>query len=306
MVQIFENYEIKNESTFRIGGKVKKVAFPNSVDELLSLLKEDEYDFILGNCSNVLFSSQDINKKIIITKNINKFEFNGNKLFVECGSRGPILSKECKNRNLTGFEFLIGFPGSFGGMIYMNASAHNQSISDTFVSARIYDLKEKKILSLDKKSMEFSYRKSKISDGNYVVLDAEFELKNGNSEQIDEIMRRNIEFRKTRQPSLTYGNAGSIFKNPENDSAGRLLDLCEMKGQKEGGAAVFENHANFILNYNNATSEDVLTLMYKMYSKVREKYTIELKPEIKYIGNCETKEYRLWEAMTENIQTIQK
>ncbi len=306
MVEIFNDYEIKNESTFRIGGKVKEVAFPSSVDELIYLINSNKYDIVLGNCSNVLFSSNYIDKSIIITKNINRFSFQGKKLHVECGVKGPVISKECQNKCLSGFEFLIGFPGSFGGMICMNASAHNQKISDSFVSARVLDITKKEINTFNKDEMNFSYRKSRISNSNYIVLDAEFELKEGTREQIEEIMKRNIEFRKQHQPSLSYGNAGSIFKNPENDSAGRLLDLCEMKGEKSGGAMVFENHANFILNYNKATSEDVITLMYRMYSKVKEKYKIELRPEIKYIGNKETKEYKLWEIMTENIQMIQK
>jgi len=300
-VKIFENYEIKKESTFKIGGTVSKAAFPDTTEELISLLDSGEYDITLGSCSNVLFSSNHINKNIIITKNIKEYSFNGKKLYAECGVKGPILSKECGNRDLSGFEFLIGFPGSVGGMVCMNASAHNQSISDKFVSARVYDIKNKKVLRLSKSEMKFEYRKSIISGGNFIVIDSEFELEEGNKEQIKEIMNRNIEFRKTRQPSLTYGNAGSVFKNPPNDSAGRLLDLCGLRGEKEGGAAVFENHANFILNCENATSLDVLTLMYKMYSKVREKYTIELIPEIKYIGDKGTKEYKLWEIMTENM-----
>lgn len=306
MINIYENYQIKNESTFRIGGSVKKVAFPTTVDELISLLKTKEYELVLGGCSNVLFSSNNINKNIIITKNIKEFSTEGTKIKVSCGTRGPLVSKECKDKSLTGFEFLIGFPGTFGGMICMNASAHNQAISDTFVSCRVYDLDKDEVITFSKEEMLFSYRKSIVSKGNYIVLDAEFELKEGNQEQIDEIMKRNIEFRKNRQPSLANGNAGSVFKNPENDSAGRLLDLCEMKGTKEGGAMVFENHANFIINYNNATSLDVLTLMYKMYSNVREKYRIELKPEVKYIGDMGTEEYKLWEIMTENTQIVQK
>ena len=306
MIEIKENYSLKNHSTFRIGGIVEKIAFPETIDELVILLKSKEYDIVLGNCSNVLFSSDKINKKIILTNKIDSFSFNGNKLNVCCGAKGPIISNECKNRNLSGFEFMIGFPASFGGMICMNASAHNQAISDTFLSAKVYNLKTNNIETFTKEEMNFSYRNSKLSCGNYIVLEAEFLLKDGKQEQITELMDRNTEFRKTRQPSLKYGNAGSIFKNPENDSAGRLLDLCEMKGEKEGGAEVFEKHANFILNKNNATSKDVLTLMYKMYSKVREKYTIELQPEVKYIGDEGTQEYKLWKIMTENIQTTQK
>ncbi len=306
-MQIIENYSIKNDSTFRIGGTVEKVALPDSVDELIELLKTNEFELVLGNCSNVLFSSEKINKKIILTKNISDYAIDGSVVHVSAGTRGPIVSKDCQSKSLTGFEFLVGFPGSFGGMIYMNASAHNQAIADTFVSARLFNLQTGKVEIFTKEQMRFEYRKTAISNDNYIVLDAIFNLKEGNKKQIDEIINRNIEFRKNRQPSLKLGNAGSTFKNPENDSAGRLLDLCQMKGQKEGGAMVFENHANFIVNENNATSLDVLTLMYKMYSKVRENYRIELQPEIKYIGDRGTQEYKLWELITqENTKKIQK
>ena len=287
---------INDESTFRIGGAVQEVFFPESIDELLVLLKQKNYDIVLGNCSNVLFSSQKINKTIILTKKINNFTFDGNKLYVSCGVRGPIISNECLKRNLTGFEFLIGFPGSFGGMIAMNASAHGQSISDTFIKAEIYNVDKKKVQIFTKSDMNFSYRNSIIKDKNFIVLNAEFELKNGEFDKIKDIMDRNKSFRTQNQPGLTYGNAGSIFKNPINDSAGRLLDLCELKGCKSGGAMVFEKHANIIINYNNATSLDVIQLMHKMYSKVKEKYTIELEPEIIYVGSDKT-ENMLWKEM---------
>ncbi len=307
MVSIIDNYQIKYESTFKIGAKVKKAAFPDTTDELVELLKTNEFDIVLGNCSNVLFSSHDISKNIILTKNIKDYSFIGNELNVSCGVKGALISKECQKRNLTGFEFLIGFPGSFGGMIAMNASAHGQSIADNFISARVFDKKNAKILTFTKADMNFSYRNSQIKSGNYIVLDAVFALKTGDEEQIKNIMERNIAFRKEHQPSMTFGNAGSIFKNPVNDSAGRLLDLCGLKGKKSGGAMVYDKHANFIINYDNASSKDVLTLMYKMYSNVKEKYTIELEPEIMYIGDEETEEQKLWTQMKkENILPIQK
>ena len=306
MVEIYENYEIKKHSTFKIGGRLKKAAFPETIEELIKLINTNEYELILGNCSNILFSSNDINKNIIFTERINRHYINGCRVNVSCGTKGPVVASECAKNNLSGFEFLIGFPGSFGGMIYMNASAHNQAIADTFSFADVYDTEKKEILHLNKNEMNFQYRKSIVSERKYIVLSAEFELKKGNKEQIQEIMQRNIEFRKTRQPSLTYPNAGSVFKNPANDSAGRLLDLCELKGKTFGGAMVFENHANFIINKDNATSKDVLTLMYEMYSKVKEKYTIKLKPEIIYIGDRGTEEFKLWEQMTENMTQTAK
>lgn len=306
MTIVYNNYNIKKHSTFKIGGNVKKVAFPETIEELINLLSTEEYDYVLGNCSNILFSSEYIDKSIILTEKLNKYFINGCRINVSCGTKGPIISSECRKRVLSGFEFLIGFPGSFGGMICMNASAHNQSISDSFIRANLYDIKNKKIITLNKEEMNFRYRESVVTNNNYIILNAEFELKKGNEDDINEIMKRNIEFRKTRQPSLTYPNAGSIFKNPANDSAGRLLDLCEMKGEKEGGAMVFDKHANFIINKDNATSTDVLKLMYRMQSKVKEKYTIKLVPEIKYIGNKGTEENKIWKTITENIQKIQK
>lgn len=299
-IDIFENYEVKKHTTFKIGGRIKKAAFPSDINELIYLLNLNEYDFVLGNCSNILFSSSDIDKKIIFTEKINSYFINGCKVHVSCGTKGPVVSSDCQKNSLSGFEFLIGFPGSFGGMIYMNSSAHNQSISECITSVDVFDTVNKKILNLKKEELDFRYRSSNIARKNYIVLSAEFELKKGQIEQINEIMQRNIEFRKIHQPSLTYPNAGSIFKNPENDSAGRLLDLCELKGEKEGGAEVFKNHANFIINTGEATSRDVIILMYKMFSRVKEKYTINLKPEIKYIGNEGTEESKLWKIMSEN------
>ncbi len=306
MAKIIDNYEIKNETTFKIGGIVKKAAFPNSIDELINLLKTKEYDIVLGGCSNVLFSSGKINKNILITKDVSGYDIMGNTVKVSCGTRGARISREAQKKGLSGFEFMIGFPGTFGGMISMNASAHNQSISDCFMNARVYDINTDKIITLNKEQMNFGYRQSILSDNHYVLIDAEFELKPYDKDKIEELMNRNIEFRKKRQPSLSYGNAGSIFKNPKNDSAGRLLDLCNLKGEKEGGAMIYENHANFIINYDNATSLDVITLMYKMYSKVKERYTIELEPEIKFIGDSMEQENRLWEIMQKNTKIIQK
>lgn len=306
MIKIYTDYEVKKHSTFKIGARLKKAAFPETIGELIELINSNEYDLVLGNCSNVLFSSQDIDKNIIFTEKINKYNIDGHKVYVSCGTKGPIAASECAKRNLSGFEFLIGFPGSFGAMIYMNASAHNQSVSDCFICANVYDTENKKIININKEQMQFKYRNSIVQEKGYIVLDAEFLLKEGNEKTIKEIMQRNIEFRKNRQPSLTFPNAGSVFKNPDNDSAGRLLDLCNLKGETYGGAMIFQNHANFIINKNNASSSDVLNLMYIMYSKVKEKYRIELVPEIKYIGSERTQEYKLWKKITENTEMMQK
>ena len=301
-MEILNNLELKNYTTFKIGGKCQKVTFPETIDELVSLLKEYPEAIVLGSCSDVLISSHGVIEPIIITSNMKNYEFDGRKLRVDCGAKGPYLSKECQAKGLSGFEFMIGFPGSFGGMLHMNASAHNQAVSDFFVKCRVFDRKARKVVVLNKSDMCFDYRTSLIAKTGAILLDAEFELPDKDKAEIQDLMDRNIEFRRLRQPSLATPNAGSVFKNPDNDSAGRLLEMAGAKGMKSGGASVWERHANFIVNENDATSLDVLTLIYKLIATVHDRYRIRLKPEIKYIGIKETEEYRLWELI--NTQKI--
>lgn len=294
---IIQNYQIKNDTTFKIGGIVEEVAIPESFGELIELLKQNKYERIFGNCSNVLFSSNKINKKIILTKKLSQYEINDCYVSVSCGTNGGLIAKKCAEIGLSGFEFMIGFPGCFGGMIYMNASAHKQAISDNFIAAKLYDIDKNEIVTFEKEEMGFSYRNSNLMDKNLILLSAIFELKKANNEDIKKRMEDNLTFRKERQPSLRIGNAGSIFKNPEGDSAGRLIEQCGLKGCSYGGAKIFDNHANFIVNENNASSYDVLRLMLNMKQSVKEKFNIELKPEVKYIGDRETEEYKLWELI---------
>ena len=110
-------------------------------------------------------------------------------------------------------------------------------------------------------------------------------------------MDTNLAFRKNHQPSLAQPNCGSVFRNPEGNSAGKLLDSIGAKELTVGGAKVWENHANFIINHNNATSTDILNLMLLMYNKVKEVYSIDLKPELIYIGNKSKKEAEIWKIL---------
>ena len=141
--------------------------------------------------------------------------------------------------------------------------------------------------------MQFEYRKSICHNNPYIVLGAEFNLKKKPIDEIKAKMEENLSFRKSHQPMMTLGNAGSIFKNPEGDSAGRLLDSCQVKGMRVGGVKVWENHANFIVNDNNGTSLDVLELMLQMYTKVYEKYNIKLEPEVRFLGHNNLREVEI-------------
>ena len=294
---IKENFEIKNLTTYKIGGIVKRVFFPETQAEFTEVLRENPKALVLGSCSNVLFSSNGLDGDVVITTELKQYEIRGTHVFASCGVKGPLLSQKTAEAGLSGFEFMIGFPGSIGGDVCMNAGAHGQSISDNLTQCCLYDLQSGEIVYKTKDELDFSYRHSLLKDGRYILVHAEFELKKAPQEEIKSLIERNLEFRKNIQPSLSNPNAGSVFKNPENDSAGRLLDKAGVKSYDLPRARVWGNHANFIVNKGEATSEDILTLMVMMYNAVKNQYTIELKPEIIFIGNKTKKEEELWNIM---------
>jgi len=301
-VEVKENFEIKNLTTFKVGGIVKNVYFPKNKDEFVYLLKTlDEY-IVLGNCSNVLISSDGYDGNIILTTQMKDFEISGTKVVASCGVKGQMLSQKIYENSLSGFEFMICFPGTIGGEIYMNASAHGQAISDKLIKCCLFDTEKKEIVYKNKDEMEFSYRSSCLQDKRFILLEAEFELEKSSKEEIQEKMTKNLEFRKDVQPSLAYPNCGSVFKNPENNSAGRLLEQAGVKEFKTEKVRVWQKHANFIVNENNATSIDILELMLRMYEIVKKNYTIELVPEVIYIGNRNKEEETICNIIYKKIQ----
>ena len=155
-----------------------------------------------------------------------------------------------------------------------------------------------KVLTLSKDDMKFSYRKSVLQIKPYILISAKFKLEKRAQELIDDLMARNLEFRKNRQPNLSNPNIGSIFKNPTGDSAGRLLDLVGAKNFSSGGAKIWDNHANFIVNNGGATSLDVLNLIKMCYDEIYKDYMIKLVPEIKFIGDMTEKEAEIWDIVS--------
>ena len=301
-IEFKENYEIKNHTSFKIGGNVSRVWFPKNQQELAFLLKELENYILLGNCSNVLISSNGYSGDIILTTQMKNFEIDGVKVVADCGVKGPLLSQKTCEVSLSGFEFMIGFPGSIGGEIYMNASCHGQCISDNLIRCCLFDKEKKEVIYKEKNEMNFDYRKSILQEGKYILLSAEFELKKADKEEIQARLDKNLNFRKDVQPSLANPNAGSVFKNPVNESAGRLLDSVGAKEFSSERVKVWDKHANFIVNKGSATSEDVLDLMAKMFTAVKENYKIELIPEIIFIGDKTTKEEELCKILYQKIQ----
>lgn len=283
-IEVKENFDIKNLTSFKIGGKVDKLYFPSNQQEFVYLLKTLYNPIIMGNWSNVLISSDGVKGNVISTSKLDSVKMNGANIIAECGVKGPKISKIASENGLSGFEFMSGFPGSVGGNIYMNASAHNQSISDFLLRITVFDMDKKEVITIERKTLDFAYRSSILQKKTYVLLSAEFKLKENDKVQIESFISKILNFRKAYQPNLSVPNAGSIFKNPEDMSAGKLLDDSGVKKFKVGGAEIWKKHANFIVNTGDATSSDVLELMFKMYTAVKEKHGIKLEPEVKYFG----------------------
>lgn len=303
-IESYENFELKNFNTLKMSSVADVAYFVKNEAQLCSLFEKHEKLAILGAGSNVLLSSLGVREPVVITKKMSEISFRKNIVEVEAGASAQRLSVEAFKNSLAGFEFLIGLPATLGGAVAMNAGAHEQCISDFLISARVYDTKERKILNFTKEDFNFFYRNSIVKQNpqRYVVLSAKFELEKTDKSLIQEKMEKNTAFRKKVQPSLALPNLGSVFKNPtlpsgEKLSAGLLVDKCGLKGYRSGGAGVWENHGNFVINYDNCSSSDYTNVVYKMYDSVREKFDIELECEIVRLGEFSESEEEKWKTM---------
>ena len=291
-IEAEKNFDIKNLTSFKIGGRICEVFFPENLSEIEQILTQNPNLPVYGNLSNTLISSDGYAGGIILTTKMKNIVIDENHVLADAGVKGPKLSQEVCQAGLSGLEFMIGFPGAVGGEVCMNASANSQAISDTLVSITAF-VEGKGVVKFTKNEMNFSYRHSRCQDEKILVLQAEFNLTPKPQEEIEQQMAQNLKVRKEHHPSLALPTCGSIFKNPQGESAGRLLETIGAKSMSCGGVKVWENHANFIVNNNKGTSTEVLTLMFDLYSKVKEKYGIELEPEIRFLGGNNKKEEEL-------------
>ena len=272
-VEKIKNADLKNYSTFRIGGK-GTILFPKCVCELKKVIadcKKNGLDyFILGNGSNVLFPDYDLKIILISLKNFKKIKKNGDFLQVDAGVNLFFLNKYCLDNCLSGLEWSYGIPASFGGLVHMNGGAYGSSIGE-FIE-RVKVLKNGKVMWIDKDSLNFSYRASNI-DG--IIICAEIHLKSEDKMKIEEKQRYFFECRKSTQP-LEYPSAGSVFKRKGEIFPAKIIDNLNLKGTTIGGAEISQQHAGFIINKHNAKAIDVLALI----SYIKRKTNLNLEEEI--------------------------
>ncbi len=284
-----ENEPMKNHTSFKTGGNAEVFLTPKDETELAKIIETANSlslkPFILGNGSNLLVSDDGIKERPVV--HIGKgFDYikDIDDCTIEVGA-GTNLSTLCKyalSKELTGLEFAYGIPGSCGGAAVMNAGAYGGEMKDVLVSCNHIDADGDKG-SFSKEELDLSYRHSVYSDSDYIITSLVLKLRKGKKEEIEEKMRELIGRRKDKQP-LEYPSAGSVFKRPEGYFAGALIEQSGLKGKRIGGAMVSEKHAGFIINYENATTTDVLELISFCQNTVKEKFGVELETEIKIIN----------------------
>ncbi len=284
---VLKDEMLKNHTYFKIGGPASIFVVPVDEDDLrtvLKLIKKYEIDyFIIGNGTNLLVSDEGYKGIIIkIGDKFNKIVRDGNKVTVGAGVLLSSLAKYFAKEGLAGFEFASGIPGYLGGAVPMNAGAYGGEMKDIISRVKCMD-SDGDIHVFSNEEMEFAYRHTKISDSEYIVLEAELLLTPGNEEDIMAVIRELNEKRITKQP-LSLPSAGSTFKRPQNGYASKLIEDAGLKGLKYKGAMVSDKHSGFIVSYDNACCEDVLGLMRIVISTVYDKFGIKLEPEIKIVG----------------------
>ncbi len=278
---------MSRHTSFQIGGPADLYLQPQTTTELISaltLLKEKGIPyFLLGRGTNILVGDGGYRGAVIgLAGDFMQFSYEGT--IVRSGAAVPLprLAGNACKREMSGLEFATGIPGSVGGALFMNAGAHGRSVGDILVDAEILDCAALSLHTFRASDLMLSYRTSGIAEGS-VVCFARFALSPGKMEDIERKRREFTDFRRLRQPRQP--SAGSIFKNPPQDAAGRLIEAAGLKGRRSGGAKISEIHANFIVNCGNATATDVLTLIEWAKEAVDRKFGISLALEIQVLGD---------------------
>ncbi|MYF99096.1 UDP-N-acetylmuramate dehydrogenase [Candidatus Poribacteria bacterium] len=277
---------LSKHTHFGIGGEAEVYIEVSTIDELTALAhfhrKWDVPVAVIGRGSNLLVSDKGFNGICVkLIGELAELEVDGNVVNVGAGHPLPSLSKLMSKSGLSGVEFALGIPGAVGGALIMNAGAWGSCFGDVVTDVTVMsDTGE--LVKLTQNEANFEYRNSGL-DAYFCVVGTTLILQRGDVDTITAQMNGLFKQKTTTQPFVEE-NAGCMFKNPPGDSAGRLIDICGLKGHRIGGAEVSTVHGNFILNLDNATASDVLDLVEYIQNDVKEKTGISLQTEVKRLG----------------------
>ena len=285
-VQIIFGEYMWDHTSFRIGGAADIYLRPTSEEGLLIVLEQCRMHkvpyWIFGKGTNIVVSDRGLRGAVIDMTGLDPVVTDGNVIRAGAGAALSALARTAAEHSLTGLEFASGIPGSLGGGLMMNAGAYGGSMQDVVSSVRVLTNRQE-IISLPADELQFGYRSSRFKTSGEIILSAELKLAAGERELIEAKMRELNERRREKQP-LEYPSAGSAFKRPEGNFAGKLIQEAGLSGFQVGKAQVSPKHCGFVINLGGASARDVHELCQEVQNKVKENSGILLEPEIIFLG----------------------
>lgn len=287
MIQIEKHIALKNRSSFRIGGSAHYYIRVHTVDEIKEAYawaqEHNQPVFILGRGSNILISDSGWQGLVIDMSDFTSIQWEEVTVVCHSGASLHSLVKQSVDRGLGGMEELAGIPGSVGGALVMNAGAFQQTVAECLISVSgIYD--DGSEWYLNRNEIDFGYRKSSLKRENTLILKATFTFNKQDKERVQSVYEAILKKRSQKQP-LDLPNCGSVFKRPAGNYAGVLIEECGLKGYCRGGAMVSPKHANFIVNSDHASAQDVRELIVHIQKEVYDKKGILLELEVLFVGD---------------------
>ena len=289
-IKVKNNINLLNYTTIKIGGYTEYFAEPESITELIEYLKWVKLNNlkyrIIGAGSNLLIKNTLHRGLTICTRKLKKIKINEQTGLVEaeCGAMLPVMANLLAQKGCEGGEWLIGIPGTIGGAVFMNAGSGSLWISKYLLSVQVLDTKNFSIYELDMENLIFKYRFSSFQTNKFIILKANLMfIPNKNIKEIISKTKHNLRDKTNTQP-YHLPSFGSVFKNPVNNYAGKLIEEVGLKGFSIGDAQISKMHSNFIVNNGGASSEDIYRLITVIQQKVLQKKGIFLHPEVRMIG----------------------
>jgi len=272
-------------TTLRVGGPADRLAIPSSTEELATVVRlaaeAGVPSFMLGKGSDIVVADAGI-RGLVVRSRADDVTVDGTRLRAEAGASMTALAKRCARDGLAGFDWAISIPGSFGGAVWANAGAHGGEISDVLVEVEVLDPRDG-ARTLAAGDCGFGYRESRFKHGPEVILGGLIELARGEPGEIRALLDAHQAHRRATQP-LADQNAGSVFRNPPGDHAGRLIEAAGLKGHRLGTAQVSTLHANFIVTDRGGRAADVRALGDHVRATVGDRFGVDLAYEIEFVG----------------------
>lgn len=280
------NAPLSEYTSFRIGGPADVLVEPADVEDVTRLVNQTHEQklpiFVLGG-TNLLVRDKGIRGVVVSLAKLRAIkEESGAVLYAEGGVGMPTLISHAIRRSLTGLEWAAGIPGTVAGCVVMNAGTRLGEMKDSVKAVRMV-LVNGEVLDCPAESISFGYRQAALPVG--IVVGVWLQLRQGVRAEIEKIVKDYLRYRRETQP-LTLPSAGCVFKNPANDSAGRVVEAAGLKGASVGDACVSTKHANFIVNQGRASATDVLALIKKVRAQVARKTGLKLELELKLVGQA--------------------